>query len=902
MKSHFPVCFVLMLALLFSTGVAVGNDKKEARVHLKKADKLFKAGEYERAVIEYERSYELNPDFKVLHKIGDAEAALNNNKRAIASYTRFLKESGNKIGKGRRNKVQAKIDQLKTEMKQAKYKGAAKKKAAALFKQGVKYKKQGQLDRAAKIFVTAHETYPNYKILYSLGTTLSALKQHKKALEALNSYLEEGGEKISSKKRVGVESEIARLEKLVARDTGKTNAKTKFEDGRRFYSKQQYERAILAYEKAYDLYPSYKFLLSIGKTRSKLGRSEKALEAYKGYLEGGGGKIKDSRRVAVKKEIARLEKIVGKKANRDESEEHYKKGLAFYNDGKYKEASAEYTQAYKLYPDFAYLYNFAQVKTELKEYSKAVKAYRRYLSEGDTKIPRARRQEVERSIKRLDPLVAKEENKSKSTMHFKKGIAYNKKGKHKKAVAEFEKAYELYPTYKILFSLGKAEAKRDNSKKAIDAYTRYLEEGGPTIDADRREKVEKEIAGLREIEEKSANKDKAREHFDQGVGFRKASDYESASKEFEEAYALYPTYKFLYSIAQVEVKLGNNEKALDAYTRYLAEGSDNVSGKKRVKAEKEIERIKFKLGRAEDKAKSREHFEKGTGLLAQEQFESAISEFEQAYDLYPSYKILYQLAQSYVGADQYTKAIKTYGRYLEKGDAKIPSKRSQKVKAEIKRLYSLVGIIELECAVRDADVLVDNEKQGKTPLTDSIIVDPGSHDILVRIEDNELYRKQTTLKAGERIALQVKTDFSVGTIEVAESAEEEEMLEGTTPEEEETEPPKRLWTWVAFGVGGGALIGSVITGSLAISKKNDILDKCPNNECPASEKDAIDDDRSKVRALGITTDVLIGTAIAGAAAGTLLFFFEPKLMSGNEVSVSPTASSDFAGISLSGKF
>ncbi len=902
MKSHFPVCFALVLAFLFSAGVAAGNDKKEARIHQKEGDKLFKTGEYERAVIEYERSYELNPDFKVLQKVGDAEAALNNNKRAIAAYTRYLEEAGNKIGRGRRKKVQAEIDRMKAEMEQAKYQGKAKKKAGALFKRGVKYKNQGQLDRAAETFVTAYETYPNYKILYSLGTTLSALNQYTTAAEALTRYLEEGGEKIDSRKRAEVESEIARLETAVAKDAGKANAKVQFEDGRRFYSKQQYERAILAFEKAYDLYPHYKFLFSIGKTRSKLGRIADALEAYKGYLESGGHKVKSSKRVAVKKEIARLEKIVGNEANRDKSEELYKKGLSLYNDGKYREASSEYTRAYKLYPDYMYLYSFAQVKTELKEYSKAVKAYRRYLSEGDAKIPSARRREVKRSIERLEPLVAKAENKNRSTMHFKKGIAYNRKGKHEKAVAEFEKAYDLYPTYKILFSLGKAEAKLDNSNKAIDAYTRYLEEGGPAIDSTRREKVEIEIAGLREIEEKSANKGKAREHFDQGIGFRKAGDYASASKEFEEAYTLYPSYKFLYSIAGVEARLGNNEKALDSYIRYLAEGNDNIADKRRVKAEKEIERLRFKLGRAEDKSKSREHFDKGNDFLAQTQFGAAASEFDKAYELYPSYKILYPLAQSYSGADQNTKAIKAYDNYLEKGGAKIPSERRETVKTEVKRLYTLVGIIELECAVRDADVLVDKENQGKTPLTDSIIVDPGSHDVMVRIEDNELYHKQTTIKAGERIALQVKTDISVGTIEVADSAEEEEMLEGISSEEDETESPKRLWTWVAFGVGGGALIGSVITGSLAVSKKNDILDKCPNNECPASEKDAIDDDRSTVRALGITTDVLIGTAIAGAAAGTLLFFFEPKLLSGNEISVGPTASGHGAGITLSGKF
>ncbi len=909
---RYSVLSILSIALSLAAVTAYAeNDKREARKHLKEGDKLFAEGEFERAVIEFERSYQLDSNHNTLFKIAESESALNNAERAIKAYKRFLNAGGNKIPKRRQKKVAQTIEELQASLDERKSNEASKKKAGLHFKKGISLKKRGALDQAVEQFEIAYDLYPNYKILYSLGGVQASLGRNDKALKAYKEYLSEGGHKVTAGKRAKVDKEIARLEEIVAKDSGKTKARAHFKEGHRFYAKAQYERAAIEYEEAYELLPTYKFLFSMGKTYVHLERNEEALSAFKQYLAEGGSDMKASRRATVENEIKRLDAIVGQAENKKESEALYKKGLGYYNDGDYDAAAKTFSKAYKLNANYMILYSYAQTKAEQKQYSKAIKSYRRYLTKGGSDIPASRRSEVEREIAKLEPLAAKETDKKQSIKVYRAGLKLRKEGKHEESAAKFDEAYSLYPNYKILYSLGKSQSKLEQTDKALETYNRYLKEGGDEIKTERRQKVEAEIARLNDIKDKEAKKEQSRRHYKQAVALRKTDNFERAAEEFETAYELYPNYKILYNLGGVYVDLNIHAKALDAYTRFLEEGGDKIPEDRRAKTNREVARLTELSTRAADKKKSRGHFKKGVQLKDLQKFDPATTELETAYKLYPSFKILYPLAQSYAGAEQNAKALKSYQKYLDKGGKKITKERETEVKAEIKRLYTSVAMIELECSIRDAHVFIDGEREGKTPVTDSIIVDAGDHKVIVRHDEKDIYEKSVSLKAGERVALQVMSDMTTGPIEVAslgdESDEEEEAEAEADAEEADSTPsdgekPKRLWTWVAFGVGGGALIGSIITGSVAVSKKNDIEDKCPNNECPESEIASINKDIDAKKNLSLTSDILTGVAIAGAAAGTLLFFFEPKWMSNNEIAVSSAVSPDGAGLFVSGKF
>ncbi len=758
MRSVLIAPLILVTFLLAATDVYAG-DKEESHKHLKEGTALFKSGQYERAVIEYEKSYDLNPIYSTQRKIALAEVELHNYDRAIKAYGRFLEEGGDKISDSRRKRTKKKIDYLHNVLVEKERQESALKKADAFFTDGLKLQKMGKTKEARTKFRTSYDLFPNNEVLFHLGMTESRLGLNNDAHETLSLYLAEGVSSTQPKRRAAAEREIRRLEAIVSQAKNRDKGLAQFEEGRSFYAKGQFERAALAFDKAYELVQDYKFLYDIARTASQLGDNKKALGTYQRLRRDGGTSVPRWQRAEVNQEIARLTVLVNKGAVKDKSHDAFKEGIDLYNDGKYEAASKKLEHAYKLEPSYKILYNLGQAHAEAKQYTEALSTYRRYLDKGGRNIPEKRRNEVKRQIEWLTVIESNTTNKKKSNELFKKGLKLKKQRQYKAALEEFEKALEFHQNYKIQYSIGLTATELKQHRKALSAYRNYLAEGGSKISTKRRAKVQRDIDRLKKSENKTATRKQSREHFDKGLAAKKIGQYDKARSELEIAYGLYPNYKILLPMARNEALAGNSDEALKKYYRFLKDGSDDISKTKRAKVQKEIDRITKAKVRNESKEKAKRHFEKGVRLKGKKKWSAAIYELEQAQKLNSNYDVLYHLALAHAGLKRNAFALKNYNLYLSKGGGKISKKRRAEVKREISRLYPLVGHIEIECQVRGAEVRVDNKVEGETPLTKSIFVDAGKHKVAVTKDGKKLMRKKVQLKAGERITLQVQTNL-----------------------------------------------------------------------------------------------------------------------------------------------
>lgn len=80
---------------------------------------------------------------------------------------------------------------------------------------------------------------------------------------------------------------------------------------------------------------------------------------------------------------------------------------------------------------------------------------------------------------------------------FEQGLELIEQEKYQEAAIAFRTAYDLAPNYKVLYNVGEAERLVGHHAKALEAYTRYLDEGGEEIDAERAAYVREVIAELR---------------------------------------------------------------------------------------------------------------------------------------------------------------------------------------------------------------------------------------------------------------------------------------------------------------------------------------------------------------------------------------------------------------------
>jgi len=80
---------------------------------------------------------------------------------------------------------------------------------------------------------------------------------------------------------------------------------------------------------------------------------------------------------------------------------------------------------------------------------------------------------------------------------FQRGVTLYREGSFDAALAEFKRAYEIAPNYRILYNLAQVQVERHDSVAALNLFGQYLQQGGSEIEADRRAQVERDMQSLR---------------------------------------------------------------------------------------------------------------------------------------------------------------------------------------------------------------------------------------------------------------------------------------------------------------------------------------------------------------------------------------------------------------------
>jgi PEGA domain len=85
----------------------------EARVRYQRGTELYKAGDFKLALIEFQRSYETAPTFRILYNIGQVNMQLNNYARALTAFERYLAEGGDAVSAERRESIEMELGLLR---------------------------------------------------------------------------------------------------------------------------------------------------------------------------------------------------------------------------------------------------------------------------------------------------------------------------------------------------------------------------------------------------------------------------------------------------------------------------------------------------------------------------------------------------------------------------------------------------------------------------------------------------------------------------------------------------------------------------------------------------------------------------------------------------------------------
>jgi tetratricopeptide (TPR) repeat protein len=91
---------------------AIDETKEEARMHFRRGVDLFQEGAHRAALVEFERAYQVAPDFRVLYNIAQAKYQVHDYLGATQMFERYLHEGGNAVPAARRNVVEFTLSSL----------------------------------------------------------------------------------------------------------------------------------------------------------------------------------------------------------------------------------------------------------------------------------------------------------------------------------------------------------------------------------------------------------------------------------------------------------------------------------------------------------------------------------------------------------------------------------------------------------------------------------------------------------------------------------------------------------------------------------------------------------------------------------------------------------------------
>jgi hypothetical protein len=249
----------------------------------------------------------------------------------------------------------------------------------------------------------------------------------------------------------------------------------------------------------------------------------------------------------------------------------------------------------------------------------------------------------------------------------------------------------------------------------------------------------------------------------------------------------------------------------------------------------------------ENKEEARKHYKKGLELFDAEAYEAALVELERAYQLAPSYQILYNTGKIYRVRNDLVAAIHAFQRYLGEGGNDGPADRRLEVQQYIAELLLLVARVQVTSHLQGVEVSVDDFPQGKLPMERPLLLNPGR-------------RKVTASKAGYSPATQVVSVVAGDFLRI--DLEPQNLTVNVRREE-------TLPTLIPIGWAGTAILtGSAIVFGVLSANQSAKLSDTRND--PTATRPTLDDERSKMRTYAIVAD--LSTAGAVLAGGASLYF------------------------------
>jgi hypothetical protein len=244
-------------------------------------------------------------------------------------------------------------------------------------------------------------------------------------------------------------------------------------------------------------------------------------------------------------------------------------------------------------------------------------------------------------------------------------------------------------------------------------------------------------------------------------------------------------------------------------------------------------------------------------------FAAALVLFQKAYDLAPSYRILYNIGRASRHTKDYKRSLLAFELYLKDGADELPEERRAEVEGFVRELKGLVGTLEIRVNAEGAKVYVDDVAVGTSPLSTPVLVNAGPRRVKAVRQGTPPVVQNVDVVGGEAQSVSLELDVEGdGDVTPPEQPDEDRPsgIPGSTWPEEVA-----IGLWIATGA---FAVGAGVTGTIALVSSSELEDMRyagPNLRPPPDSDIQGTADRVDVTA-EITNWLIAGAVVTGTAA------------------------------------
>jgi len=152
---------------------------------------------------------------------------------------------------------------------------------------------------------------------------------------------------------------------------------------------------------------------------------------------------------------------------------------------------------------------------------------------------------------------------------------------------------------------------------------------------------------------------------------------------------------------------------------------------------------------------AKEAFVSAGVLLNNSDHAGALEKYQQAYDLSKDPRLLFNMAICARGLKAYARMQRLLVRYEHEAGSDMPAAERRQLDAALNAIQDLVGTIRLVVNEAGANVTLDGQPVGSTPLDQALVADLGSHTLHIDKTGFEPLERQLTVQGGTETPLEV---------------------------------------------------------------------------------------------------------------------------------------------------